>query len=191
MTWHDDEQPGRRRRRRPPPRLSEANLEAAAARYLRRFWAPTASLRRILNKRVHAAVQAPGPHPGAGAAMVEALLQRLTDAGVLDDANYATERARQLHERGIPSRRIHQRLREKGLASEHIDEALATLTADEPDADLLAAHAYARRRRLGPHRLPEARKERRKRDLAAMARAGFSYDLTLQVIDATGLEPSE
>jgi regulatory protein len=52
-------------------------------------------------------------------------------------------------------------------------------------AELEAAATYARRRRLGPHRRdPEARAERRERDLAALARAGFSYAIAQQIIDA-------
>ena len=42
----------------------------------------------------------------------------------------------------------------------------------------------ARRRRLGPFRLEEARKDKRLRDLATMARAGFAFDLAKKVIDA-------
>ena len=184
MSWIDGESNSRNRGRRPPPRLSEAYLEAAAARYLRRFWAPTASLRRVLNKRVRAAVEAHGDDPVQGGVWVEELLTRLTHAGVLDDAHFAAERARQLHERGIPAISIRQRLRQKGLQSEHIDAALAKVAAASPDADLEAGRAYARRRRLGPFRQAADRPERRQRDLAAMARAGFSYDIARRVIEA-------
>jgi regulatory protein len=44
--------------------------------------------------------------------------------------------------------------------------------------------ALARRRRLGPYRLTEARKDHRLRDLATMARAGFAYDVARKVVDA-------
>jgi regulatory protein len=43
--------------------------------------------------------------------------------------------------------------------------------------------ALARRRRLGPFRTA-ARAQHRLRDLAAMARAGFAYDLAKKVIDS-------
>ena len=42
----------------------------------------------------------------------------------------------------------------------------------------------ARRRRLGPFRLEKDRKDKRLRDLAAMARAGFAFDVAKKVIDA-------
>ena len=192
MAWSEP----RGGQRRAPQRVSESNLAAAAARYLNRFWAPSAALRRVLMKRVAAAAAWHGEDPAQGAALVEALIGRLLEAGVLDDGNYAAERARQLHEHGLPGSRIRQRLREKGVGAEHIDAALAAVhrsaqeTDDDPDGDghhdpdLIAAVAYARRRRLGPHRPPEQRAERYQKDLAAMARAGFSYDVARRVISA-------
>ena len=40
------------------------------------------------------------------------------------------------------------------------------------------------RRRLGPFRAAPERQERRERDLAALARAGFGYDVARRVIGA-------
>ena len=51
-----------------------------------------------------------------------------------------------------------------------------------------AAVALARRRHLGPYRPLTERKDRRNRDLAAMARAGFDYDVARKVIDAIDVD---
>ena len=55
--------------------------------------------------------------------------------------------------------------------------------ANELSRELKAAAAFARRRRLGPYRTKD-REPNRLRDLAALARAGFAYDLARKVIDA-------
>lgn len=190
MPWSEDKV----RKRRPPQRVTEANLEAAAGRYMQRFWGPSAALRRVLNRRVTAAATWYGEDPAEGQAMVEALVTRWVEAGVLDDGLVASERARLMHERGLPLRAISQRLRHKGLAEPHVEAALDSIrqSAQDPgegvevDADVVAGLAYARRRRLGPHRPAETRAARRQKDLAAMARAGFSYDIARRVIDAPG-----
>ncbi len=57
-------------------------------------------------------------------------------------------------------------------------------TSRPPQREQRAAAALARRRRLGPYRAAEDRKDHRLRDLAAMARAGFAYDVAKKVIDA-------
>jgi len=48
----------------------------------------------------------------------------------------------------------------------------------------MAALALIRRRRLGPYRDSATRADFRAKDLAALARAGFSYDLARRVIEA-------
>ena len=46
-----------------------------------------------------------------------------------------------------------------------------------------AALSYARRRRLGPFRMPyDDSWERRQKDLAAMARAGFGFGLSKKIL---------
>jgi len=55
---------------------------------------------------------------------------------------------------------------------------------DLVDPDLTAAVRYAQRRRLGAFRTSGERADSRNRDMAAMARAGFSYDLAKRVINS-------
>jgi regulatory protein len=50
------------------------------------------------------------------------------------------------------------------------------------EADLTAARRLAQRRRLGPWRAKN-RAEHRMKDIAALGRAGFSYDTARAVID--------
>ena len=51
------------------------------------------------------------------------------------------------------------------------------------NVEFAAAAVLARKRRLGPYRDEEARKEFYEKDLAALARAGFSYDIAKQVVE--------
>ncbi|MGH6947427.1 MAG: regulatory protein RecX, partial [Kiloniellales bacterium] len=55
--------------------------------------------------------------------------------------------------------------------------------AQPGEPELKAALAFARRRRLGPYRAEPDRAGRRERDLAALARQGFAYELARRVID--------
>ena len=71
-----------------------------------------------------------------------------------------------------------------------VDQALDADRAETPKAELHAACAYARRRRLGPWHVSE-REARRERDLAALARQGYSVDTARQVIDAPSVEELE
>ncbi|MBT5415697.1 MAG: RecX family transcriptional regulator, partial [Rhodospirillaceae bacterium] len=112
------------------------------------------------------------------------IVARFVRAGLVDDRAYAEGKAGSLHRRGASLRRIRAELAAKGVDRDTAEQAIEFLTEREMDADLIAAARLARRRRLGPFRAGEQRAERRERDLAALARAGFGYDIARRVIDA-------
>ena len=182
-----DRKPSGAARRRRPAVATPETLERAAYAYLARYAAPAGHLRRILLARVARSARFHGTDPAAGAAAVEALIDRLAGLGLLDDSAYALAMARRLNRRGASLAGIRARLRAKGVGAEDADAALAALAQDAADPDLAAGLAYARRRRLGPFR-PEAEREaKRLKDLAALARQGFGLDLARRVIDARDL----
>ncbi len=175
---------------RPPKRVSQSSLENAALHYLERFSASAESLRRVLMRRVTRAAAVHGDDPAEGADLVEALILRYQQAGLLDDRLYAEARSQSLLRRGTPLMSIRRALCQKGVETDLVDAVLGEMREDFTergvDADLAAASAYAKRRRLGPHRSPDKRALHRDRDLASMGRAGFSWEMARKVIDDGG-----
>lgn len=176
---------------REPKKATARHLENVALWYLQRFAASTESLRRVLLRRVEKSARAHDTDRTEGAAMVEAIITRFRETGLLDDRVYAEGRTRSLHRRGIPSRGVRARLMAKGVGAQDIDAALETLAEATPDPDQAAAVTYARRRRIGPWRQPEDRETHRDRDLAALARQGFDYATARRVIEAEDVESLE
>ena len=91
-----------------------------------------------------------------------------------------------MRERGTSARMIYAKLMQKGLSREDIDRALEEYEAregreDGPSIEYLAAEKYARKRKLGPYRMPYD-PERMEKDMAAMARAGYAYDIVKSVL---------
>ncbi|MEQ8666861.1 MAG: regulatory protein RecX [Rhodospirillales bacterium] len=172
------------KKRRRPRKASAAYLERVALWYLERYAATSASLRRVLDRRVEKSVREHGTDRSEGRDLVQDIIGRFERSGLLDDRRFAESRARSLHERGISVRMIRSRLMAKGIAPDIIDDALQSLGDDIGDLNMAAAVRYARRRRLGVYRNPESRAERREKDLAAMARAGFGYDTARRIVDA-------
>lgn len=181
----------------PPPnarKITERSIENAALFYLQRFASSAENLKRVLMRKVRRAAGGPGidPDPALianGAVIVDGVVNRFVQSGILDDRSYAAQRAVSLHRRGLPAVRIRHQLALKGIGSDVADHALAALAAETAgdeadDLDLAAAINLARRRRLGPFRQPVDRPRMRGKDLATLARAGFSYNLAVQVIDA-------
>jgi regulatory protein len=140
-------------------------------------------------RKVWRSVNFHGGSQSEKAALVDALLIRLQRAGLLDDQRYATRKAGSLHRRGNSTSAIRGKLRAKGVGNEEIEQALNDLrgeVAEEAvDPDFIAAANHARKRRFGPYRDdPGARADRRQKDLAALARRGFRFDIARRVIDA-------
>jgi regulatory protein len=177
--------PSRKRSAKP---VTAAILNDAALLYVTRYAASSRQLRRVLLRRI-ARARLAGREIAEGAdAIVEQIIARLVRSKVIDDEAFARRRASALARRGESQRRIAQRLSSAGIDADGRRAALAASMDDEGHgdrdaADYAAAIRFARRRKLGPYRL-EARQERRQRDLAAMARAGFDLSIARRVIDA-------
>jgi len=164
--------------RRKPRKATPKRLENAALHYLARYSSSAENLRRVdRSTRQH------GTDPEEGTAFVDDLIARYSKAGLLNDTRFAEGRARSLLERGVSPRAIRLRLREKGVASETVEAVLLDLVEDKGDIEWAAAVALAKRRRIGPFRKSD-RQSVREKDLAALARAGFSYDVAQRVVDA-------
>ena len=169
---------------RNPRKATPQSLHNAALFYLERFSTSAENLRRVLLRRVERSVRIHETDREEGLAIVDELLARFRKSGLLDDRVYAAARAKSLRRRGMPSRVIRARLRQKGVAEDDADAGLAAADEDVGDPDLAAAVNFARRRRLGPFRPAEDRSSVREKDLASLARAGFRYDVARRIVDA-------
>ncbi len=176
---------------RGPRRITPIYLENAALFYLERYSASVAHFRRILMNKVRRSARFHGTDIEEGARIIENLIERYQRSGLLDDDRYAKVKARYFHGRGTAIRGIQAKLREKRVADAAIEGAVAKLHEATASPDLVAAAAYVRRRRFGPYRGSEKRPEHFKRDLAALGRSGFSYEVARQVLEAESVDALE
>ena len=174
-----------------PTRITPQYLENAALHYLERFAASSAGLRRVLLRKVDRSVAHWGGERADHLAAVDAVIVKLTGLGYLNDQAFAEMKTRSLHRQGKGSRAIRATLAAKGVDSELAEQAMETLTEEHAQPDLAAAVKLARKRRLGPFRLPEKRAEMRAKDMAALARSGFDFDTARRVIDADSVDELE
>lgn len=178
-------------KRRKPKKATPEYLERSALFYLERYASSVENLRRKLLQKVQRSAQVHGTDPQEGSDSVEALLARFQSSGLLDDSVYAQGRCRSLLRQGMSLRGIRTRLRAKGVANEIVEATLEEMEDERGALDLEAAVAYARKRRIGPYRLERLRAENRERDLAALARRGFSYGTALHIVEAESAEALE
>lgn len=151
--------------------IAPALLEKWALAYLERYASSAENLRRVLQHRARKRLGDDREMLAEIDEMIAALVARYCELRLIDDAAYATARARRRLEHGDSLRRIAAGLAAKGVAASDAAMAVAALRESVAEPDLAAACAFARRRRLGPFRRDAAGD--RGRELAAFARAGF------------------
>ena len=178
-----------RRPPRPGPKPATAkHLENAALYYLERFASSSGNLRRVLMRRVARSAEAHGTNAREGGRLVDDLVARYLRAGLLDDRAYAAQQAASLRRRGGSRHAIRGKLALKRVERALVDETLDALDEGSGQGELSAACALVRRRRLGPLRPETARALHRQKDLAVLARAGFSLALARRVLGARDAE---
>lgn len=180
------------RARKPPRPLTAASLENAAVYYLSRFASSSGNLRRVLMRKVARATRdGEEGEAEAGARLVDALIARYLEKGLLNDRAYAAQAASSLARRGTSRFSIAGKLAQKGVDDDLVTQTIAELDEQGGTSELAAACALVRRRRLGPYRASDKRAEFRDKDLASLARAGFRLDLARRVLGAKDIEALE
>ncbi len=182
---------GRARRTAPRPAgpaPTRARLHDAALAHLARFAATEAGLVRVLDRRIDRwarAAAAEGEHDADALAAAQQtsrqaareVVRALVQSGVVDDTAFAGARARSLTRAGRSRIAVSAHLAAKG-----VPQAVAQAALPDPESELAAALAYARRRRLGPFRISDADEDTRRKELGALARAGFPQPVAQQAL---------
>ncbi|MDP2314686.1 MAG: RecX family transcriptional regulator [Pseudomonadota bacterium] len=204
------------------PRAIDAGwVEWAVAEHLARYSSTRSHLETLLKARVRRAAHKGAPVPENIREILATVLDRHVELGTLNDAAWAEMKARSLTRRGVASAVVKQRLRQKGVpdattAMETVAEELRGPAVDgeereEVATDLIAACAWARRKRVGafardaadPEDTPEptdrgqaraardAARAAEQKLLASMARAGFPFAIARRVLQMSLEEADE
>ena len=176
--WHKHgdmrDRPPRSRERRVRPPLDETALRDLALSYVARFATSRAKLGQYLRRKLNERGWA-----GEREAPLAAIVEKLAEAGYIDDPAYALAKARTLGSRGYGERRVAVELRAAGI--EEDDGAAARDLARDGASE--AALKFARRKRIGPFATSPPDRRDSDRALAAMMRAGHPFELAKHVLN--------
>lgn len=120
-----------------------------------------------------------GDAPDEGGEWIEAILDECEERGYLSDSRIATNHFARLRGRGSSRRKTEAALKKKGIAEETVR---ALFEAEEEGAEAVAASRTVARRRFGQDR------EKRDKELASLARAGFGYHDARRALDEAAKE---
>jgi regulatory protein len=170
--------------------------ESLALYYVGRFAVTQAKLQKYLSRKIREKF----PDEENTHEAIEAIVEKMVALGYVNDAAYAQARVRSLSRKGLGARRITGDLHYAG-----VDEPTRETALEEGDHDpLAAAHAFARRKRLGRYAVegvdevhdegegdeasahndkPQHNDKAHQKAVAAMLRAGHSYAIVKQVLE--------
>ena len=180
-----------KRQKRIPRKVSSTSIENSALYYIGRYATSSENLKRVLKRKVIRASKHHETNIEACINHIGDLIQRYLENGILNDEAYAQAQATSMNRRGKSLRAIRSRLRQKALSDKIINKAISVLTNEIGSPDLSAAIAYARKRRLGPYRKNSSKQNSLDKELASLARSGFSYSLALRIVEANNIDELE
>jgi SOS response regulatory protein OraA/RecX len=157
---------------------SEKSLTNVALHALRKH---STSRRGLVQKLERKLVRSGEVGPAEAKLLIEQVVERMTQAGYLDDTRMAESKTASLQRQGKSSRVIEMKLREKG-----IDPALAkTMAITTPEREFESACLLVKKKRLGID------PDRKQKDFAVLMRAGFSSDVARRALREAQSDPGE
>ena len=164
-----------------PKKITKQRLKNIALFYLKRFETSKTNLASVLKKRVDAYAYFDKDFDKIEAyTWVSDLVDEMASYKYVDDERYAEIKVRGYLAAGKSPRYVTEKLRQKG-----IDEKIVETILEKQEYNPFeAALKLAKKKKIGPFCYDEElRKERRNKDLAALVRAGFDFDIVAKILD--------
>jgi regulatory protein len=165
------------RTQKPRPPLDREGLERLALFYAGRYATTRAKLKSYLRRKV---AERGWDGPGAPGEAAEALVERLSGLGYVNDRLFAESKAAALGRRGYGERRVRQALTAAGIGEEDSADARAVAVA----GGWAAALRFAERKRIGPFAAEAPDRPGREKALGAMLRAGHPIAIARRLVMA-------
>lgn len=165
--------------------ISKSYLQGAAYRYLERYATTEANLFFILKRKVERILKQQ-EQSDYNLIEIEGWIGEVVAVcvkhGLVDDRLYAESKLNSYTISGNSITNIKNKLHAKGVPQEIISEVINKAIEKTPNINYKSAIKYVKKRRFGPFRIREPNERTPEKELAAMARAGYSYHEAIKVL---------
>ena len=175
-----------------PKRITPDYLHNAGLAYLQRFPASTAHFKTVMGRKIRRSCAFHTDLDEQSCLeMLTPVIENFQRLGLLDDQAYVRGMVTSLRRRGLSAQAIRAKLQAKGIPTEKAMEQISKYDEDEHEGqngELIAALRLARRKKLGPFK--DKDKDDQKQ-LATLARAGFSYEISSKILSMSSEDVQE
>ena len=120
--------------------------------------------------------------------LIDSIITTLVDNKFISDKHYSDIKSKTFLKRGYSLNKIRYSLIKKGIDEKYIKASISKIKEKESDPDFFSAIKLCKKRRIGPIREENNRSLFYKKDIAILARSGFSYELSKKILDIPKLE---
>lgn len=167
--------------------VTQKRLMNIALYYLSRYESSAENLRRLLDRRIAKTAAKGGAVPAETEQWVNAVVSEVCRLGYVNDERFALSTVEKYRKAGKSERYIRLKLSQAGISDDIQDSVFKSDEASVPaEAELSAALRLVEKRKMGTFRPARDRKLFRKKDLAVLARAGFSFQTAVQALGSAG-----
>ncbi|MBP3546295.1 MAG: regulatory protein RecX [Alphaproteobacteria bacterium] len=167
-------------------KMTKERLQNIALYYLERFDSSSSNLYQVLKRRIYNYQRNDENFNISEAELwINDIITKFEKLGYLNDARYAEFKVQNYINAGKPERYIRQKLQAKGIDEQVLDEVLQNQEFDEEEM----AKKFVAKKKIGPYRKDETkRKEYWQKDVSAVIRAGFSYEIAKKIIGVENID---
>ena len=115
--------------------------------------------------------------------LIESVIKALVDKKFLGDKYYSDAKSRTFLKKGYSLNKIRYNLIKKGIEEKYIKASISKIKENEANPDFFSAIKMCKRRRIGPSREESNRPLFYKKDISILARSGFTYELSKQILE--------
>ena len=115
--------------------------------------------------------------------LIDSVIISLENQKLLSDRYYSNAKSKALLKKGYSLNKIRYNLIKRGIEEKYIKDSISKIKENESNPDFFSAIKMCKRRRIGPCREESNRPLFYKKDIAILARSGFSYELSKKVLE--------
>ena len=189
----ENSKPQKNRQKKIPKRITADYLHNSGLYYLERYAASSGHFRTVMTRKVKRSCHYhTDQNYDECIKLIDNLIEKFLRAGLLNDDLYLRSMITSYRRKGLSSSMIKQKLFAKSIAADSIEDAIKQFDAEQDlapqQAEIKAAAIFCRRKKLGAYRIKDIENEK---ELAKMARAGFSFDISKKILGMSDHEIEE
>ena len=150
-----------------------------AVNYLSRYNSSKKNLERLLKRKIMRLKDTSTEEKVVLNKYILEILNELESKNIINDKEFVISKINNFFTQGKSKNFIILSLLKKGLIKELIEDSLQKFELDNPEWELNSAQIFAKKKRLGKY----GKQINKEKDLAKMARAGFSYEIANKIFD--------